>query len=148
MVDKLIRGRIIEIIIVLLFVLVSIPIWKAFQERYSMANVTTMDEYNLKFKVNKYENTDNLLVQNDYYLFKNFKVFLKVDDNLDENTQVIINGIVHSVDEFSKEKKNNEYLYTLLVDSMYGGIKNYSIDVILANNNVNYNYVLEEIYNF
>ena len=144
MVDKLIRGRIIEIIIVLLFVLVSIPIWKAFQERYSMANVTTMDE----FKVNKYENTDNLLVQNDYYLFKNFKVFLKVDDNLDENTQVIINGIAHSVDEFSKEKKNNEYLYTLLVDSMYGGIKNYSIDVILANNNVNYNYVLEEIYNF
>ena len=148
MIDKFIRGRIIEIIIVVLMVLATIPIWNSFQERYSMANIAISDEYSLKFKVNNDNNADNLVVQNDYYIFKNFKVYLKVKNKLEGNTLVFINNVPHNLDEFSREKKHNGYLYTLVVDSMYGGTKNYSINVILDDKNINYNYVLEEIDNF
>ena len=56
MVDKLIRGKIIEIVVVLIFVIISIPLWDSFEKKISAAEVTTMEDYNMNFEV---YNTNN-----------------------------------------------------------------------------------------
>ena len=45
LVDKLIRGKIIEIVVVTGLVLASIPIWNGFQDRISKAEVMTLEDY-------------------------------------------------------------------------------------------------------
>ena len=128
--------------------LATIPIWQNFSEKYSSANVIESDEYNLKFKVRNKDNMDTLTVNNDFILFKNFKIYLKVNKELAQNTSVIINGTTYNVNDFKMTKKRNSYLYNLVVDSLYGGEKNYNINLELNQDNVKYSYILEEIEKF
>ena len=53
LVDKLIRGKIIEVIIVLLLVGASVPAWNAFEKHISKADVMTVDDYNLVYNTQK-----------------------------------------------------------------------------------------------
>ena len=49
LINKLIRRRIGEIIVVLSLVGISIPIWKGFQERMNDAEVMTLEDYSLVY---------------------------------------------------------------------------------------------------
>jgi len=72
LVDKLIWGKIVEIIIVIGFVIISIPIWKNFEERFSTAKVTTLDDYNMYFDIYEENDIDTIIATNEYYINKNY----------------------------------------------------------------------------
>ena len=116
LVDKLIRGRIIEIIIVILLLLGSIPVWKSFESHISKAEVN-----------------------------KDYKIFLKVNKNVDkENSYLKINGKTYNLEDFYKKNKKGYYIYTIISDNIIASTKTYLVEPILEGNNINYSYILEE----
>ncbi len=145
LVDKLIRGKIIEIIVVILLVLGSIPVWESFESRISKAEVMTLDDFNLNFKINNYSDMEQLVISNDYSLNKDYKIFLKVNKNVDkENSYLKINGKTYNLEDFYKKNKKGYYIYTIISDNIIANTKTYLVEPILKGNNINYSYILEE----
>ena len=84
MVDKLIRGKIIEIAVVIVFVIITIPVWQAFDKKISAANVTTMEDYNMNFDVTNLNTLDRIIVSNDYYINKNYTIYLVFNNMINQ----------------------------------------------------------------
>lgn len=67
MIDKMIRARCVEIVLVVLLVLATIPIWNGIEIKLSNDNITILEEYN--------DNFDRAL--NNYFVIKNQGQFMK-----------------------------------------------------------------------
>ena len=141
MVDKLIWGKIVEIIIVIGFVIVSIPIWKNFEERFSTAKVTTLDDYNMYFDIYEENDTDTIIATNEFYINKNYKILLVVDEEIDVlNSTIKINEENYNLKDFYSENKGNKVIYTL-VDTYISADTNYfDIKPSIIGKNINYSY--------
>ncbi len=145
MVDKLIRGRIIEIIIVIFMVLASIPAWKSFQNHISTAEVMKADNINLDFKIRNNSHCEQIVVSNDYPLNKTYKIFLKTNENVNEEESYLkINNTTYELKDFYKTKRGGNYLYTIVMDNISANSKTYFIEPQLAGNSVIYSYIFEE----
>ena len=121
--------------------MITIPIWNNFYKKYSLVEVMTLSDYDLKMSVTRDNNKDTVFINNDFYTLKNYKINLTVDSKTkDLNTNININGVSYKLDDFEKSKDNT---YTIIVDEMYGGEKSYDI---FLDQIVKYSYNLEENY--
>lgn len=149
MINKLIRGRIIEIIVVIVLVVCSIPIWQNFERKISSASITTADDYNLSFKVEKNGNKELLTVNNNYHINKTYKIQLELDKNVSPDDIIIsINGENYYLDNFDKKEKRNKQIYTLINNYISFITNTYEIELKTPLKNLSYTYNFEESVNF
>ena len=145
MVDKLIRGKIIEIAVVIVFVIITIPVWQAFDKKISAANVTTMEDYNMNFDVTNLNTLDRIIVSNDYYINKNYTIYLVVNNMINqEKSNIIINNELYKLEDFYSKKEKNNYVYTLVSDYLTASSALYDIKPEINGENNNYTYIFEE----
>lgn len=144
MINKLIRYRIVEIIVVIVLVVLTIPIWQRFDSLISKADITTLDDYNLNFRVEK-KDADIITINNDYYINKNFKIYLmlKAKDNA-KLLSIVINKKEYKLDSFLEKNSRNECIYTLIDDYITAGSLRYEIILKFTENNIKYDYIFEE----
>lgn len=149
MINKLIRGKIIEIIVVIVLVVCSIPIWQNFERKISAASITTADDYNLSFKVEKNGSKELLIVNNNYHINKTYKIQLELDKNVSPNDIIIsINGENYYLDNFDKKEKRNKQIYTLINNYISFITNTYEIELKTPLKNLSYTYNFEESVNF
>lgn len=149
MINKLIRGRIIEIIVVIVLVVCSIPIWHNFERKISSASITTADDYNLSFKVEKNGSKELLTVNNNYHINKTYKIQLELDKNVSPDDIIIsINGENYYLDNFDKKEKRNKQIYTLINNYISFITNTYEIELKTPLKNLSYTYNFEESVNF
>jgi len=149
LINKLIRGKIIEIIVVIGLVIWSIPIWQNFERKISEAAITTADDYNLSFKVEKNGSKELLTVNNSYHINKTYKIQLELDKNISsDDIIVIINGENYSLDSFAKKEKRNKQIYTLINNYISFITNTYEIELKSPLKNLSYTYNFEESVNF
>ncbi len=144
LIDKLIRYRLIEIVVVITLVLSTIPIWQRFDTLISQANITTLDSYNLNFNI-EHKNKDIITINNDYNINKNYIVYLMLDvqDSL-KLISIIINNKEYNLDNFYYQKDKNKCIYTILNDYITASYEIYEITLKFSENNIKYDYVFEE----
>lgn len=149
MINKLIRGRIIEIIVVIILVGLSIPVWQNFERKISSASITTAEEYNLEFKIETKGKKEVLTVNNRYHINKKYKIFLEIDEKVStSDTKIVINNEIYDLDSFNREKKKNKYIYTLINDYITFLSSSYEIEFLTPEKNISYTYNFEESINF
>lgn len=149
MIDKIIKGKIIEIAIVSIFVIVSVPIWQGFEKKISQANVTTLADYNLKYSITNNNGLEIINVLNKYYINKNYKILLRTSKDIDiRKSKIVINGITHFMDDFNIEKKGGYYTFTIISDYITADNHEFIINTKFAGDNIYYTYILEENSNF
>lgn len=68
LIDKLIKMRYVEIVVVLVLVFLTIPIWDSIEQKLSNENIVLLDEYNNNFN----------RALNNYFLVKNQGQFYKI----------------------------------------------------------------------
>ena len=145
MVDKLIRGKIVEIVVVLLMVIISIPVWNSFEDKISTANIMELDKYNLEFDIRKNTSSDLITINNNYYINKQYKLMIVVDNKVDENNSKIkINNTIYKLSDFKSEKDRNNKIYILINDFILANTVDYEISPSLNGKNSNYSYIFEE----
>lgn len=148
MVDKMIRNTKIEIILIIIFIIISIPLWIYFkQELNSKLALATKNETNLELVLNNIDGYDNVIVNNAYQVNKKYRILLITEENCD-NLYITINKAKYKLSDFSKEKIDNNYIYILTTKTIKGTRDGYKIDLDLQNKNVNYYYKLEELTDF
>ena len=128
---------------------VSIPIWRHFDEKVSAAQITKLEDYNLKFDIHNNSDYEELAVINDYYLTKNYSIYLKVNKDIDlEKSMITINNQDYNLESFAKTTSKGYYIYTLVNDYIMAGTKKYNITPHIVGNTVYYTYIFEENSNF
>ncbi len=149
MVDKLIRGKIFEIIIVIIMLGISFPIWQGFDERISKANITTVDDYNLEFDIHNNSKTEEITINNKYYLNKSYNIYLKVNKNIDlKNSYLLINGKSYFLEDFTRITHAGNYIYTIVSNYITARTDKYVIEPHIIGDTVYYAYIFEENTNF
>lgn len=144
----MIRNTKIEIISIILFTIISIPLWIYFkQELNSQLALAIEEETNLELVLNNIDGYDNVIVDNTYQINKKYRILLVTDKNCD-NSYITINKIQYKLNDFKKEKTDNNYIYILAAKTIKGTRDGYKIDLDLQNKDVNYYYKLEELTDF
>ncbi len=148
MVDKMIRNTKIEITLIIIFIIISIPLWIYFkQELNSQLALAIEGETKLDLFLNNIDGFDNVIVNNAYQVNKKYRILLVTDKNCD-NSSITINTIKYQLDNFEKRKVDDNYIYVLTTKTIKGTRDGYKIDINLQNKNVNYYYKLEELTDF
>jgi len=143
LVDKLIREKITELFIVITFVIISVPVWKTFNEKISQANITTLSDYKVIFALENNNYLDKITVYNEYYINKFYTISLVTSKTVDEKNSIIyINGNTYNLNDFKKEVHKNNHIYTLVNDYIIANSIDYDIRPVI--NNDNYSYLFEE----
>lgn len=137
-----------EIIIVIILVIATIPVWMNFDERISKAAIMSIDNYNLDFSIEEASNMDIIYISNDYYINKSYRLLLKLSKDVDTSSTIIINKRRHDLDDFFRYESGGYYFYTLSADHISGELIVFQIEPRLMGKDVNYTYVLEESNNF
>lgn len=145
MINKLIIAKIREILTVITLVIISIPIWQSFDEKVSAASITSLDEYNLNFNVYKYQDYDKIIIRNEYNINKNYRLYLLVNQKLDNNTIININNITYHPQDFFQTIKSGKYIYTLIENNIGASQTIYNINI---DSKLGYSYIFEENSNF
>ncbi len=149
MVEALIRGKIIEIIIALSLLIISIPVWNTFGKILSSAEVMTVDDLHLDFDIESKEKGEILIITNQYGVNKSFRITLRVDKNVNiGKSSLIINDKSYGLNEFNKEKRENNYYFTIVADYITDEVLHYDITPNLYGKTTNYAYIFEENVNF
>lgn len=144
----MIRNTKIEITLIIIFVIVSIPLWIYFkQELNSQLALAIEGETKLDLFLNNIDGFDNVIVNNAYQVNKKYRILLVTDKNCD-NSSITINTIKYQLDNFEKRKVDDNYIYVLTTKTIKGTRDGYKIDINLQNKNVNYYYKLEELTDF
>ena len=144
MIDKLIKARIVEIMVVIVLVLVTIPVWQMFSAKIGSVEVKTLDDYNLNFDIANLSYTDRIIVDNPYNLNKNYKIYLVSNSKINNNATIMINNEAYKISDFINLKKGSKYSYTLIDSNIAHSRKTYDIAVFSSTDNINYNYIFEE----
>ena len=148
MVDKMIINTKIEITLIIIFIIISIPLWIYFkQELNSQLALAIEGETKLDLFLNNIDGFDNVIVNNAYQVNKKYRILLVTDKNCD-NSSITINTIKYQLDNFEKRKVDDNYIYVLTTKTIKGTRDGYKIDINLQNKNVNYYYKLEELTDF
>ncbi|MCM1053743.1 MAG: hypothetical protein NC483_07205 [Ruminococcus sp.] len=149
MVDKLIRGKIFEIVVVVSLVLITIPIWQNFNKKMSSAEITTLKDYNLKFSVSNTDSNDIITISNDYYNNKSYKLLMKVNKDLDtDSSKLVINNVLYNLSDFTKYEEEDYNFYILASNYISGTSVSYEIEPRFMGKTIYYAYVFEESNNF
>ena len=144
----MIRNTKIEITLIIIFIIISIPLWIYFkQELNSQLALAIEGETKLDLFLNNIDGFDNVIVNNDYQVNKKYRILLVTDKNCD-NSSITINTIKYQLDNFEKRKVDDNYIYVLTTKTIKGTRDGYKIDINLQNKNVNYYYKLEELTDF
>jgi len=144
LVDKLIRGKILEIAVVIVLVILTIPVWQSFDKKISAANVTTLDDYNINFNILNLKDTDRILVSNEYSINKKYTIYLVINDENLVNSNITINNQEYKLEDFYYKKDNNKYVYTLVNDHIAASLTIYDIKIESKTENTKYSYIFEE----
>lgn len=145
MVNKLIRRRKIEIILVLLFVIISIPLWQYLEKELNARLTNALEEETkLELALNHVGGYDNVIVNNAYTVDKKYELLLITNKNCNDLT-ITMNQSKYLLADFFKEKDENNYVYTLAIDDIKGSRKGYKIILNLENKDISYYYKLEEL---
>ncbi len=139
----MIRNTIIEIVIVILFVIISIPTWQFFNNNISIASQIE-NRFNLKLAINNQDGYDNVIVDNTYSIAKNYELILTTDQNCDDLT-ITINTKSYPLHTFSKIEGGSNYQYILAIDTLKASRKGYKINLNLEDPTINYYYSLIEL---
>lgn len=146
MVDKMIKYTKIEIFLVIVFLILSIPLWNYLKnELDSNYTLAIEDATSLDLYLNNVDGYDNVIVSNSILELKKYHLLLVSDKNINGST-ITINNIKYKLSNYIKE--DNKYIYTLTTNSVKGTRNGYKIDLDLQNKNVNYYYTLEELTDF
>lgn len=144
----MIRNTKIEITLIIIFIIISIPLWIYFkQELNSQLALAIEGETKLDLFLNNIDGFDNVIVNNAYQVNKKYRILLVTDKNCD-NSSITINTIKYQLDNFEKRKVDDNYIYVLTTKTIKGTRDGYKIDINLQNKNVNYYYKLEELTDF
>lgn len=147
-INRLIVGKVIEISIVIILVGLSIPAWNVFAAKFGDINIIRIEDCKLNFKEAKENNTDFLTIENNYAINKNYRVYLKADNNIDLNTEITINNKSYILNDFYSQEDNNTIKFTLIDKNIVAAIDAYNIKVKIAKETNDYHYIFEEINNF
>ena len=146
MVDKMIKYTKIEIFLVIVFLILSIPLWNYLKNELDSNYTLAIDEENdLDLYLNNVDGYDNVIVSNSILELKKYRLLLVSDKNINGST-ITINNIKYKLSNYIKE--DNNYIYVLTTNSIKGTRYGYKIDLDLQNKNVNYYYTLEELTDF
>ena len=146
MVDKMIKYTKIEIFLVIVFLILSIPLWNYLKNELDSNYTLAIDEENdLDLYLNNVDGYDNVIVSNSILELKKYRLLLVSDKNIDGST-ITINNIKYKLSNYIKE--DNNYIYVLTTNSIKGTRYGYKIDLDLQNRNVNYYYTIEELTDF
>ena len=145
MVEKMIRNTKIEIIIVILFVIISIPVWQLLSNNLEK-NLASAIKANTRLELilNKINDYDNLIVNNTDQSVKRYQVVLITEKNCD-NTSIIVNNRKYLLKDLKKEEREEGYAYILATDDLKASRKGYKITSNLRHSKTNYYYKLEEL---
>lgn len=144
----MIRNTKIEITLIIIFIIISIPLWIYLkQELNSQLALAIEGETKLDLFLNNIDGFDNVIVNNAYQVNKKYRILLVTDKNCD-NSSITINTIKYQLDNFEKRKVDDNYIYVLTTKTIKGTRDGYKIDINLQNKNVNYYYKLEELTDF
>lgn len=143
--NKIITGKMIEIVIMLTVLGVSIPIWDSFEEKIAKANISTLEDYKMSFTIDKKETGDQVIAENPYNINKNFKIYLEVDkENNDDNSKIKVNNEEYQLKEFEHQEIDNHLLYILVDNYLTAGVESYDICLNMNKDNNSYRYLFEE----
>ena len=91
MVDKIIKTKIIEILIIILIVIISMPTWNYFNRKIEMNLQKTLAGLNnLELKTNNVDGYDNVIVGNSSTTNRKYQLLLIADKNYN-NIKITIN---------------------------------------------------------
>lgn len=143
MINKMINKTIFEIIIIILFTILSIPVWNHYRNNINLAN-SLVNENKLKLAINNVDGYDNVIVENKYTNEEKYRLLLITEKDCDY-IAISINKQNYLLKDFPKEKKNNHYVYTLATDYIKSSRKGYKIMTNLKELAIIYSYKLEEL---
>lgn len=118
-INKLIFHYICEILIVIILVGVSIPLWKTF-DKANMAHIANSYSnmnylyLNVKRFISDTDSLDEIKVINDTNTLRNYKLVMKVDKNI-KNDTVLLNNVEYSLNS-NKYKNDEKYNYYIIAD--------------------------------
>ena len=118
-INKLIFHYICEIVIVIILVGVSIPLWKKFDKAniVHIANSYSNMNYlylNVKRFISDTVSLDEIKVINDTNTLRNYKLVMKVDKNI-KNGTILLNNAEYSLNS-NKYKNDEKYNYYIIAD--------------------------------
>ncbi len=118
-INKLIFHYICEIVIVIILVGVSIPLWKTFDKANMthIANSYSNMNYlylNVKRFISDTDSLDEIKVINDTNTLRNYKLVMKVDKNI-KNDTILLNNAEYSLNS-NKYKNDEKYNYYIIAD--------------------------------
>lgn len=97
----------IEITLIIIFIIISIPLWIYFkQELNSQLALAIEGETKLDLFLNNIDGFDNVIVNNAYQVNKKYRILLVTDKNCD-NSYITINKREYQLDNFEKRKVLN-----------------------------------------
>lgn len=131
-INKLIIHYICEIVVVILLVGISIPLWKTF-DKSNMAHIANSYSnmnylyLNVKRFISDIDSLDEISIVNDTNTLRNYKLIMKIDKKLDTKEIILDNEIKELTSILYKEDEN--YFY-YLIDSgnLVAGSKVYNIE--------------------
>ena len=118
-INKLIFHYICEIVIVIILVGVSIPLWKTF-DKATMAHIANSYSnmnylyLNVKRFISDTVSLDEIKVINDTNTIRNYKLVMKVDKNI-KNGTILLNNAEYSLNS-NKYKNDEKYNYYIIAD--------------------------------
>ena len=148
MVNKLIRRRKIEIILVALFVIISIPLWQYLEKELNTRLTNALqEETRLELAFNRAGGYDNVIINNAYTIDKKYQLLLITEENCNDLV-ITMNNNEYVLANFFQENGKEGYIYTLATDDIKGSRKGYKITLNLENKDISYYYKLEELIYF
>lgn len=118
-INKLIFHYICEILIVIILVGVSIPLWKTF-DKANMAHIANSYSnmnylyLNVKRFISDTDSLYEIKVINDTNTLRNYKLVMKVDKNI-KNDTILLNNAEYSLNS-NKYKNDEKYNYYIIAD--------------------------------
>ena len=147
-INKLIIGKVVEIIVAIMLVGLSIPAWHNFSIVIGEANTIKKEDYHLIYNEITKNEIDFLTVKNNYALNKNYTIYLEVKKETDLNTEIFINNKNYILKDFIYEENKENKRYTLINKNILNTTDAYKIKLNFEKNKVDYNYIFEENNNF
>lgn len=144
-INKLIFHYICEILIVIILVVVSIPLWKTFDKANiaHIANSYSNMNYlylNVKRFISDTDSLDEIKVINDTNTLRNYKLVMKVDKTIKLDTVFFEEkNIDLSKNKYKEDEKYNYYLLT--ENTLVAGFKIYNLEFNELNNGITYEIV-------
>ena len=141
-INKLIFHYICEILIVIILVVVSIPLWKTFDKANiaHIANSYSNMNYiylNVKRFISDTDSLDEIKVINDTNTLRNYKLVMKVDKTIKLDTVFFEEKNIYlSKNKYKEDEKYNYYLLT--ENTLVAGFKIYNLEFNELNNGITY----------